>query len=111
MTLLLAAAMIFSSPRKTDVSWFCGCHRCCARDNGITASGTIPRAGRTIAAPKSVKFGTRVRVSIPGLSTNIYTVEDRTKSGKGWDIFTGPPETHKQAIRNGRRKCTIEVVR
>jgi len=107
---LLIAALSVSSPKRTEVSHFCHCAKCNGRALGLTASGTIPRAGRTIAAPKWVKFGTKVRVVIPGQSTNVYTVEDRTKSGKGWDIFTGPPETHRLAVLLGRKQCTIQIL-
>ena len=108
---LLIAALSMSSPQRAEVSHYCGCRKCCSRDNGLTAHNTIPRAGRTIAAPKWVKFGTKVRVVIPGQSTNVYTVEDRTKSGKGWDIFTGPPETHRLAIALGKKQCVIEILK
>lgn len=106
---LLIAALSMSSPQRAEVRHYCHCAKCNGRALGLTASGTIPRAGRTIAAPTWVKFGTKVRVVIPGQSTNVYTVEDRTRSGNGWDIFTGPPETHRKAVALGRKACFIEI--
>lgn len=63
---------------------------------GITTSGTIARAGRTIAAPDNIPFGTKM--SIDGIE---YSVEDRGGSiiGNRIDILV---DTKDEALRRGR---------
>ena len=78
-------------------------HRGC-----LTASGSIATAGRTIACPERYKFGTKVEIE-----GHVYTCEDRTASwvqdrnGPTIDVFT---ESHKEAIRWGRRKQIIYIL-
>ena len=53
---------------------YCACKLCCGTNaTGITASGTRPVQGRTVAC-NFLPLGTRITV---GSSTNIYVVEDR----------------------------------
>lgn len=59
----------------TTITAYCACVLCCGPDaNGITASGVRPREGVTVAAPRSVPFGTRVYIATIGWRT----VQDRT---------------------------------
>ena len=89
-TLLLLAAHAVSGATLTA---YCPCVHCCGvkskpADTGITAAGTRAKQGRTIAAPRSVPLGTKVKVE--GLD-GVYTVEDRTaKRFDGrWDCDAG----------------------
>lgn len=77
------------------ITAYCGCAKCCGKTDGITASGTKVTAGRTIAAPPEIPFGTKI--SING---HIYTVEDRGGAIKGnrIDIYF---ETHQAALDFG----------
>lgn len=77
------------------ITAYCGCAKCCGKTDGITASGTHVTAGRTIAAPPEIPFGTKI--SING---HIYTVEDRGSAikGKRIDIYF---ETHQAALDFG----------
>ena len=68
--------------------------------SGITAAGTVPAVGRTIAADWSVlPKGTKVRI---GNSDTIYTVEDKGSNIKGQtiDIFMrNDRETRNHGVR------------
>jgi 3D (Asp-Asp-Asp) domain-containing protein len=59
--------------RRFTVSAYCHCRVCTHRGDGITASGVRVREGITIAAPRSIPFGTRIWV--PGAGWR--TVQDR----------------------------------
>ena len=87
------------------IAFFCHCHLCTPSPQQATASGAWPMEGRTLAAPRSVPFGTRVH--IPGIGWR--TVEDRTArrwDGKRWDIFV---TSHARAKRLGVRKVKITI--
>lgn len=88
-----------------NVSAYCPCAKCCGKTNGITASGTKATAKRTIAAPKSYAFGTKIEIAGMG----IYTVEDRggAITGNKIDIYFN---THQEALQFGRRNLQIKVV-
>ena len=66
------------------ITYYCPCAQCCGWTAGITKSGTVATAGRTIAADPSIPFGTKLLVD--GV---VYTVEDRGGLIKGQhlDIF------------------------
>ena len=83
------------------ITAYCGCAKCCGKTDGITASGTHVTAGRTIAAPKEIPFGTKI--SING---HVYTVEDRGGAIKGnrIDIYF---ETHEEALKFGVQNVEI----
>ena len=77
------------------ITAYCGCAKCCGKTDGITASGTHVTAGRTIAAPPEIPFGTKLMII-----GHIYTVEDRGGAikGKRIDIYF---ESHEEAERFG----------
>lgn len=88
------------------VTAYCGCSSCCGKSNGITASGTKAKAGRTIAADTSkLPFGTKVVIN-----GHTYTVEDRggAISGNRIDIFFN---SHSEALQWGVRYCEVYVKR
>ena len=82
------------------VTGYCSCARCCGKSTGITASGTVATAGRTIAADTS-------KVVING---HTYTVEDRGGAIRGnrIDIFFS---SHSKALDWGVRYCDVYVKR
>ena len=45
------------------ITAYCGCAKCCGKTDGITASGTHVTAGRTIAAPPEIPFGTKISIN------------------------------------------------
>lgn len=86
------------------VTAYCACVACCGPGPVRTASGTRPRAGRTVAAPTRVPLHTRLVMR--GLGSRV--VEDRTGNGRGYDLFVA---SHAEARRFGRRLIYIRHVR
>jgi len=86
------------------VTAYCACMQCCGKTNGITASGTKATANRTIAAPKTFGFGTKVVIN--GVT---YTVEDRGGAiqGNRIDVYM---DTHSQALAWGVRYLYVDVL-
>ena len=86
------------------VTAYCACMQCCGKTNGITASGTHATANRTIAAPKTFAFGTKVVIN--GVT---YTVEDRGGAiqGNRIDIYMN---SHSEALQWGVRYLEVEVL-
>lgn len=72
---------------------------------GITASGTKATEGRTIAAPKSIPFGTKVYIQ--GIGTRI--VEDRggAVNGNHIDVFV---ESASKAKQLGKQILLVEIL-
>lgn len=77
------------------ITAYCGCAKCCDKTDGITASGTHVTAGRTIAAPREIPFGTKIVIN-----GHTYTVEDRGGAIKGnrIDIYFN---SHEEALDYG----------
>ena len=69
--------------------------------DGITASGTQATAGRTIAAPRTFAFGTKIMIN-----GHVYTVEDRGGAiqGNRIDIYF---DTHEEALKFGVKNMEI----
>ena len=86
------------------VTGYCSCSRCCGKSNGVTSSGSVATAGRTIAADTSrLPYGTKVVID-----GHTYTVEDRggAISGNRIDIFFS---SHAKALQWGVRYCEVYV--
>ena len=74
---------------------YCPCTKCCGKDDGITASGTIATQGRTIAC-NSLPAGTEVVIK-----EQTYIVEDTGNLGdKTIDIFF---DSHQEALIFGKQ--------
>ena len=86
------------------ITAYCPCSKCCGKSNGITASGTKAKAGRTVAASSKFAMGTKLNIN-----GHIYTVEDRGGAIKGnkIDIFVN---THAEALQWGVRYLPVSVV-
>ena len=73
---------------------------------GITASGTTVKEGRTIACPKSLEYGTRIRIPYFGRT---FTCEDR-----GAAITDGRLDVYianvNEALTFGRRELPIIIL-
>lgn len=88
--------------RTFEVTGYCACAECCGKTDGITASGVKATAGRTIAGPPSMPFGTEVYIE--GLGHRV--VDDRggaIKEGK-IDVYF---DTHAEALAWGRKQVTV----
>ncbi|MGL5765700.1 MAG: hypothetical protein ACRCX8_08670 [Sarcina sp.] len=98
-----------------EVSFYCSCEICCNEyatlNPGITASGTKAKFG-TIAAPKELKFGTRMKIRSFG--DKIFNVEDRggyIKKVNGvyrLDVYVN---SHAEAMRRGRYRDKAEIIK
>lgn len=89
---------------KYKVTAYCACIKCCGKTNGITASGTMATANRTIAAPSTFAFGTKVVIN-----GQTYTVEDRGGAiqGNRIDVYMN---SHSEALAWGVRYLDVEVL-
>lgn len=84
------------------VTGYCSCSRCCGKSTGVTASGKVAKAGRTIAADTSkLPYGTKVVID-----GHTYTVEDKggAINGNRIDIFFS---SHDKALQWGVRYCDV----
>lgn len=82
---------------KYRITHYCPCVYCCGKTDGITASGTKAKAGRTIGVDTNViPFGSKVRIG-----NKVYVAED-TGGGiigkKAIDVFCN---SHSEALRKG----------
>lgn len=86
------------------ITAYCACVQCCGKTDGITASGTKATAGRTIAAPSTFSFGTKVLIN-----GKTYVVEDRGGAiqGNRIDIYM---DSHSEALKWGVRYLELEVL-
>ena len=85
------------------ITAYCSCAICCGKTNGITASGVKATSNRTIAAPSTFKFGTKVIIN-----GQEYTVEDRGGAiqGNRIDIYM---DSHSAALAWGVKYLEVEV--
>ena len=88
-----------------ETTAYCACSKCCGKSDGITASGTVATAGRTIAAPSTYAFGTEIEID-----GNVYVVEDRggAITDNRIDIYF---DSHSEAQSYGRRTVEGRVYR
>ena len=77
--------------------------------DGVTATGTVPSRGRTIAVdPRQIPYGSRVYIN----GTGPYIAEDTGGAirGKRLDIYFGDgAEAYREAIEWGRREVEVRV--
>lgn len=82
---------------------YCNCSKCCGKwAGGATASGTMPKAGRTIAVDaRMIPFGTKVKIN-----GHTYTAEDTGSAIKGnrIDIFFN---SHSEALKFGVKYAEV----
>ncbi len=99
----------YASVENYNVTAYCACYQC-SGNNTLTASGTMPKEYRTMAASKNLPFGTVLYV--PALkntpSNGWYIVEDRGGAIKGnrLDLYMG---SHSQALQFGRQTMEVYV--
>lgn len=93
-----------ASSGKYKVTAYCACIKCCGKTNGITASGTKATANRTVAAPSSFAFGTKIV-----MNGQTYVVEDRGGAiqGNRIDLYMN---SHSEALAWGVRYLDVEVL-
>lgn len=77
---------------------YCNCAQCCGTAGNLTASGTVPAAGRTVAMA-GVPFGTKLLIN-----GNVYTVEDLGTPYGHVDIYFN---THEEALSFGLQSADV----
>lgn len=80
---------------------YCACAKCCGKTDGITATGTLATAGRTIAVdPGVIPYGSRVLLIWPDGTQHEYIAEDCGSgvNGRHADVFF---ESHEAARQFG----------
>ena len=77
---------------------YCNCAQCCGTAGNLTASGTVPTAGRTVAMA-GVPFGTKLLIN-----GNVYTVEDIGTPYGHVDIYCG---SHEEALSFGLQSAEV----
>lgn len=95
-----------STVKVYKVTAYCSCKKCCgAYASGRTASGTRATAGRTVAAPSNLAFGTKLKIN-----GKTYVVEDRggAISGNKIDMYVN---SHSEALAWGVRYLPVEIVK
>lgn len=82
---------------------YCNCSKCCGKwAGGATASGTMPKAGRTIAVDtRVIPFGTKVKIN-----GKTYMAEDTGSAIKGnrIDIYM---DSHQAALNFGAQYAEV----
>lgn len=98
------SAVTTASSGRYKVTAYCACVKCCGKTNGITASGTKATANRTVAAPSSFAFGTKIVIN-----GQTYVVEDRGGAiqGNRIDLYM---DSHAEALSWGVRYLDVEVL-
>jgi len=88
-----------------EITAYCPCYKCCGDSCGLTSSGTIPTAGRTVGVGKTSPFKAGDHILING---HEYVVEDsgNVKSNV-IDIYMN---THKEALQWGRQKIEVYLI-
>lgn len=87
------------------VTAYCACKICCGPNaSGLAANGQPPREGITIAASRSIPFGTRIY--IPSVGWRV--VQDRLakKYDSRIDVYF---KSHQQAKKFGKRKEKVII--
>lgn len=77
---------------------YCNCAQCCGTAGNLTASGTVPTAGRTVAMA-GVPFGTQLLIN-----GNVYTVEDLGTPYGHVDIYC---DSHSEALSFGLQSADV----
>ena len=77
---------------------YCNCAQCCGTAGNLTASGTVPTAGRTVAMA-GVPFGTQLLIN-----GTVYTVEDLGTPYGHVDIYF---DNHSDALSFGLQTAEV----
>ena len=80
---------------------YCNCAQCCGTAGNLTASGTVPTAGRTVAMA-GVPFGTQLLIN-----GNVYTVEDLGTPYGHVDIYFN---SHSEALAFGLQSAEVYIL-
>lgn len=90
---------------KYKLTAYCACVKCCGKEDGITATGTVATQGRTIAVdPQKIPYGTEVLID-----GHVYVAEDCGGAIKGnrIDVYF---DSHTEALEFGVRYMELYKV-
>lgn len=102
--ILLLSVSVTAQTNVYTVTAYCACKKCCGPNAmGITASGKKVQEGVTIAASRSIPFGTKMKIEGVG----IREVQDRLhrKYDNRIDIFFN---SHEKAKLFGIKRLKVE---
>ena len=102
-TILLLLLLAAPAAHSETITAYCACTVCCGKGaKGITAAGTRPMQGRTVAASRSIPLGTRIHIE--GIGWRV--VEDRTarRYDGRVDVYF---DRHDEAKKFGIQKLKI----
>lgn len=92
--------------KEMTITAYCSCAKCCGKSDGITASGTKAKQGRTIAVdPRYIPYGTEV--IIDGVT---YIAEDCGGAIRGENRIDVFFSSHEQALNFGRQTKIVRVM-
>lgn len=98
--------LAFSLPATYAVTAYCHCAKCCGRANQLAADGHMPRAGVTVAGPRSLPLGTHVWIE--GLGERIVTDRLAISFDNRFDIFM---TSHRAARRFGLQQLHVTILK
>lgn len=101
-----ASADTASKPEKKEftITAYCACSKCCGQwSGGPTASGVYPKEGVTVAASRSIPFGTKIHID--GVGHRV--VQDRLakRYDSRIDVYFA---SHKDALKFGKQKRVVQ---
>lgn len=90
--------------KEMIITAYCPCEKCCGKNNGITASGTKAKQGRTVAVdPRYIPYGTEIIID-----GQTYIAEDCGGAIKGdrIDLFF---DSHSEAVSFGKQTKIVRI--
>lgn len=100
----MLVSQAIAETKLVTVTAYCKCKTCCGKwaKYGNTASGVKPKQGVTIAATRSIPFGTKVQIAGVGLRTVqdrlAYRYDDRI------DLYF---DSHMEALKFGIKRLSV----
>ena len=91
--------------KEMIITAYCPCAKCCGETNGITASGTKAKQGRTVAVdPRYIPYGTEIIID-----GQTYIAEDCGGAIKGerLDIYF---DSHSEALNFGKQTKIVRIM-
>lgn len=92
--------------KEMIITAYCPCEKCCGKNDGITASGTKAKQGRTVAVdPRYIPYGTEVIID-----GQTYIAEDCGGAIKGSNRIDLFFSSHEQALSFGRQTKKVRIM-
>ena len=87
------------------ITAYCSCVSCCGKSDGITASGVKAVEGITVAADKSIPFGTKIYID--GIGERIVQDRGGAINENHIDLFFSD---HQSALNFGRQTREVFII-